>query len=87
MPAPWWRSGRRVWIAIQRGTLSISPKPSGPRGVQRWSRRVRRVSLALTRRSPTSRMPCGQNLSERHARRGIAIPGPLEAPATPEAAQ
>lgn len=85
--APWWRSGRRVWIAIQRGSLSISPKPRGPRGMKRWSRRVRRVSLALTRRSPTSHMPCGQKLSERHARRCIAILGPVEATATLEAAQ
>lgn len=87
MSAPWWRSGRRVWIAIQRGSMSISPQPSGPRGMKRRSRRVHRVSLALTRRSPTSHMPWGQKLSERHARRCIAIPGPLEATATPEAAQ
>lgn len=87
MSEPWWRSGRRVWIAIQRGSLSISQKPSGPRGIKRWSRRVRRVPLALTRRAPTSHMSCGQKLSERHVRRCIAIPVPLEATATPEAAQ
>lgn len=85
--APWWRSGRRVWIAIQRGSLSISPKPSGPRGMKRWSRRVRRVPLALARRAPSSHMPCGQKLSEQHARRRIAILGPVEATATLEAAQ
>lgn len=87
MSAPWWRSGRRVWISIKRGTLSISPRPSGPRGMKRFSRRVRRVPLALTRRTPTSHMPCGQKLSERHVRRCIAIPVPLEATAMPEAAQ
>lgn len=82
--APWWRSGRRVWISICGWSLRISPVPSGPRAMKRWSRRVRRVPLTLTRRSPTSDMPCGQMLSDRHARRCIRILGPLESTSTPE---
>lgn len=84
--ASWWRSGRRVWISIRRGSLRISPVPSGPRAMKRWSRRVRRGPLTLTRRSPTSDMPYGQTLSERHARRCIRIFGPLESTSTPEVA-
>ena len=84
--APWWRSGRRVWISIRRGSLCISPVPSGPRAMKRWSCRVRRAPLTLTRRLPTSGMPCGQMLSERHARRCIGILDPIESTSTPEVA-
>lgn len=87
MSEPWWRSGRRVWIAIRRGGVHISPKPSGPRGMKRCSRRVRRVPLTLTRRSSTSHMPCGQTLSERHAPRCMGIPGPTGSTSTREVAQ
>lgn len=75
--APWWRCGRRVWISIRGRRLFITAKPCGARGEKRWSRRVRRVPINLARRSPTSRMPCGQKLSERHAHRCMRTPGLL----------
>jgi len=82
--APWWRCGRRVWISIRGRSLFITAKPCGARNLKRWSRRVRRVSLDRVRRSPTSRVPCGQKLSERHAHRCMRTPGSLASTAWPE---
>lgn len=82
--APWWRCGRRVWISIRGRSLFITAKPCGARGVKRWSRRMRRVSLDRVRRSPTGHMPCGQKLSEHHAHRCMVTPGSLASTAMPE---
>jgi hypothetical protein len=87
MSAPWWRSGRRVWMAIRRGSVCISAQPRGPRGAKRWSCRVRRVALTLARRPRTNRVPRGQKLSERNARRRMDIYGRSKSTSTLEVAQ
>ena len=84
--ASWWQFGRRMWMSIRPPGLHITPIPSGPRGEKRWSRRLQRVSLTLARRTSSSRMPCGQKLSDRHANRCIGTPKQSESASRSEVA-
>lgn len=84
--ASWWRFGRRVWMSIRPPGLHFTPKPCGPRGEKRWSRRLERASLTLARRTASSRMPCGQKLSDQHANRCSGTPKKFESASGSEVA-
>ena len=82
----WWQCGRRVWMSIRPPGLYITPTPSGPRGERRWSRRLQRAPLTLVRRTTSSRMPCGQKLSDQHANRCSDTPKKFESASRSEVA-
>ena len=46
---PHWRAGQRVWFQMRAQTVVISPRPTGPRGRQRYSTRIRHAHVSLVR--------------------------------------
>jgi hypothetical protein len=76
---PHWRAGQRVWFQMRAQTVVISRRPTGPRGRQRYSTRIRHAHVSLVRasaerlaqhpRQPTERTswgskPLGQKRSQ-----------------------
>jgi len=46
---PHWKAGQRVWFAMRGQTAVVTRKPSGPRGLRRYSSRLRRTNVSLSR--------------------------------------
>ena len=76
---PHWRAGQRVWFQMRAQTVVISRRPTGPRGRQRYSTRIRHAHVSLVRaraerlaqrlKHPTERVsrrpkPLGQKRSQ-----------------------
>ena len=46
---PHWRAGQRIWFQMRAQTVVISRRPTGPRGRQRYSARIRHAHVSLVR--------------------------------------
>ena len=46
---PHWRAGQRIWFQMRAQTVVISRRPTGPRGRQRYSTRIRHAHVSLAR--------------------------------------
>ena len=43
-----WKAGQRVWFAMRGQTAVVMIRPSGPRGLRRYSSRLRRTNVSLS---------------------------------------
>jgi len=63
---PQWKAGQRVWFQVHTRSVVITRKPSGPRGAQRYSSRIRNAHVSLTRaRAERSSGACDTQKSSR----------------------
>ena len=70
LPRAWnwshWHPGQRVWFRLRDQTVVITRKPSGQRGMQRYSSRIRNAHVSLTRaRAERSNGACDTQESSR----------------------
>jgi hypothetical protein len=56
---PHWRAGQRIWFQMRAQTVLITRRPTGPRGRQRYSARIRHAHVSLVRTR-------AERLAERH---------------------
>ena len=70
---PNWRAGQRIWFQMRAQTVVISRRPTGPRGRQRYSTRIRHAHVSLVRASAERLVQRLKHPTEHVSRRSKAI--------------
>jgi hypothetical protein len=70
---PHWRAGQRVWFEMRAQTVVISRRPTGPRGRQRYSTRIRHAHVSLVRARAERLAQRLKHPTERVSRRSKSI--------------
>lgn len=70
---PHWRAGQRIWFQMRAQTVVISRWPTGPRGRQRYSTRIRHAHVSLVRVHAERLVQRLKHPTERVSRRSKSI--------------